>query len=241
MSYRWLVLRLDAPLMAFGGIAVDQVGPVRDFPTASMLTGLISNALGWHWSDRDAHQAIQDRLVFAARREREGVLLTDMQNAQLAKTDKGWTTHGAPEGRDGASYQAPHRRQREYHADLSVRVVMRFAPAEKPPTLDELAEALDRPARPLFLGRKSCLPSAPLLAQGSDRWVVGDTAHAALRAVPGEREPLRALWPVGEGPEEVGDDVSHIADLADLRNWRTGLHSGSRLIVEGRITPVQAE
>ena len=126
-----------------------------------------------------------------------------------------------------------------------MRVVLRLATAEESPTLDELAEALDRPARPLFLGRKSCLPSAPLLAQGSDRWVVGDTAYAALRAVPGTGKPLRALWPVGEGPEEVGDDIgddiSHIADLADLRNWRTGLHSGSRLIVEGRITPVQAE
>ena len=89
MSYRWLVLRLDAPLMAFGGVAVDQIGPVRDFPAASMLTGLIGNTLGWHWSDRAAHQAMQDRLVFAARREREGMLLTDMQNAQLSKTDKG--------------------------------------------------------------------------------------------------------------------------------------------------------
>ena len=41
MTPRWLVLRFDAPLMAFGSVAVDQVGPVRDFPAASMLTGLI--------------------------------------------------------------------------------------------------------------------------------------------------------------------------------------------------------
>ena len=71
MSQRWLVIRLQAPLMAFGGVAVDQVGPTRDFPATSMLTGLFANALGLHWSDRMAHQALQDRLIFAARRERE--------------------------------------------------------------------------------------------------------------------------------------------------------------------------
>ena len=239
VNYRWLVIRLEAPLLAFGGVAVDQVGPVRDFPATSMLTGLIGNAFGWDWTDYAAHQAIQDRLVYAVRLEREGTLLTDTQNAQLAKTDKGWTTHGAPEGRDGASYGAPHRRQRDYFADLSVRVVLRFEPEEKTPTLDALAEALDRPARPLFLGRKSCLPSVPLLARGAVRWVQGEHAHAALCAVPGEAMKFRALWPVGHGPES-GDCVDCIADLADLRNWRSGLHGGSRRVVEGRIMPVSA-
>ncbi len=240
MTYRWLVLRFDAPLMAFGSVAIDQVGPVRDFPAASMLTGLIGNALGWHWSDGAAHQAVQDRLIFAARRERESALLTDIQNAQLAKTDKGWTTRGVPEGRGGASYGAPHRRQRDYHADLSVRVVLRLDPAEEAPTLDALAGAFDRPARPLFLGRKPCLPAAPLLAKGPARWVTGGTAYEALRATPGQGGKCRALWPAGQGPQ-TGEGVDRIADLADLRNWRTGLHGGSRRVVEGRIAPATAE
>ena len=243
MTHRWLVLRFDAPLMAFGGVAVDQVGPVRDFPAASMLTGLIGNALGWHWSDGAAHQAVQDRLIFAARREREGALLTDAQNAQLARTDKSWTTRGVPEGRGGAkaSYGAPHRRRRDYHADLSARVVLRLDPAKETPTLDALAAAFDRPARPLFLGRKPCLPAAPLPAPGKERYVSGKTAYEALCAVPGkEGEALRALWPAGQGPE-TGGDAERIADLADLRNWRTGLHGGSRRVVEGRITPATAE
>ncbi len=240
MNFRWLVLRLEAPLMAFGGVAIDQFGPVRDFPAASMLAGLIANALGWHWSDRAENQAIQDRLIFAARREREGDVLTDTQNAQLAKTDKGWTTGGEPEGRAGATYDAPHRKTRDYHADLSVRVVLRLDPEEETPTLDALAEAFDRPARPLFLGRKPCLPSALLLANGPDRWVMGDTAFEALRRVPGEGEGLRAQWPMGQGPE-AGESVGPIVDLADMRNWRTGLHGGSRQVVEGRISPERNE
>ena len=239
MTHRWLVMQLEAPLMAFGGVLIDQVGPVRDFPVASMLVGLIGNALGWCWSDGDKHQDVQDRLIFAARREREGAMLTDTQNVQLAKTDKGWTTLGVPEGRDGASYRDPHRRLRDYHADLSVRVVLRLVSEEGTPTLDRVAEAFDRPSRSLFIGRKPCLPSVPLMANEPGRWVTAETAYEALRAVPGRGERLRALWPVEQGPE-TGDGVDRIVELADLRNWRTGLHGGPRRIVEGRIAPVRA-
>ena len=233
MSHRWLVLRFEAPLIAFGGVAIDQVGPVHDFPAASMLTGLIGNALGWHWSQRAVHQTLQDRLTFAARRIREGTRLTDTQNAQLAKSDKGWTTRGKPEGRDGASYSSPHRRFRDYHADASVRVVLRLEPAGDSPDLDQIAAALDRPARPLFIGRKSCLPSAPVLAAGATRWVTADTAYAALCALP-ETGGVRALWPEGQGPS-AGEAVDQIADWTDLRVWRSGLHGGSRRVVEGRV------
>ena len=242
MTNRWLVMRFEAPLMAFGGVAIDQLGPVRDYPAASMLTGLIGNALGWHWADGAAHQEMQDRIVFGARSERqESVLVTDSQNAQLAKSDKGWTTSGAPEGRDGASYGAPHRRFRDYHAELSLQVVLRLRPAAAAPTLEDVAEALDRPARPLYLGRKPCLPSRPLLASDADRWVGGSVVHDALRALPGGATPAPATWPVGEGPDtdtpDTGTNVDRITDLADLRNWRSGLHAGSRRVVEGRITP----
>ena len=220
--------------MSFGGVAIDQVGPIRDFPSASMLTGLIGNSLGWHWSQGDVHQVLQDRLIFAARRMREGTLLTDTQNAQLAKADKGWTTRGVPEGRTGASYRAPHRRSRDYDADASVRVVLRVEPPASDPDLERIAAALDRPARPLFIGRKPCLPSAPLLPAGGSRWVTADTAYQALCALP-EDGGSRALWPEDQGPR-TGTAVDRIIDWADQRIWRTGLHGGSRRMVEGRAT-----
>lgn len=224
--------------MAFGGVAIDQMGPVRDYPAASMLTGLIGNAFGWHWSNRAAHQALQDRMIFGARVERqESILVTDTQNAQLAKNDRGWTTRGMPEGRDGASYGGPHRRFRDYHAELSLRVVLHLRPADATPTLDDVAGAFDRPARPLYLGRKPCLPSRPLLAAGANRWIAGSSAYDALCALPGPAASLPATWPIGEGPE-AGQGVDRVTDLTDLRNWRTGLHAGSRRVVEGRITPV---
>jgi CRISPR system Cascade subunit CasD len=217
MTHRWLHLRLTAHLMAFGGVAIDQVGPTRDFPSASALTGLFANALGWRRQDSAAHQALQDRLEFGALIAREGRLITDTQNAKLEANDRGWTTWGHPDERAGATYDSPHRRRRDYLADHDCRVVLRLAPGEGP-DLHTLAAALDRPARPLFIGRKPCLPSAPLFAG----WVEGTDARAALAAL---TLPGRAMWPMR------GDDLGH--DLPDMRNWISGLHGGSRLVCEG--------
>lgn len=234
-EHRWLVLHFEAPLISFGGVAIDQVGPTRDFPAASMLTGLLANALGYLRTDSAAHQQLQDRLVFAARLERESLegVLTDTQNAQLFKNERGWTTWGTPEGRDGASYGAPHRRRRDYHTDAHVTLVIRLERVDEAPSLDDVAAALERPARPLFIGRKPCLPSAPIW-RGEE--VFAPTAYDALRSAraegPGDHR-LRALWPAGEGPSLDEAAVSRLVDLPDLRNWRSGLHGSSRQVVEG--------
>lgn len=240
-EHRWLVLHLEAPLVSFGGVAIDHVGTTRDFPAASMLTGLLANALGLQRTDRAEHQLLQDRLVFAARHEQgsSGSILTDMQNAQLARTDKGWTTWGSPEGRDGASYDAPHRRRRDYHADACIVVVVRLELPDQQPDLDAVALALAHPARPLFIGRKSCLPSAPIW-RGEK--VFAATAYDALRSVRARRPDdrhLKAMWPAGDGPSLTESNVSRRIQMPDLRNWKTGLHGGARSVVEGFVDPVE--
>jgi hypothetical protein len=44
---RHLIIVLEGALAAFGAEMVDARGPVRDWPGASLLTGLLANALGW--------------------------------------------------------------------------------------------------------------------------------------------------------------------------------------------------
>ena len=147
--------------MSFGTTAVDHRRPVQAWPAASMLTGLLANALGWDGADATALDALQARLRWAARIDRPGALLHDFQTAQLSQSDKGWTTRGVVEERGGGpdAYKSPHLRYRDYRADASVLVALRLQPAEPTPTLEDLARALDTPARPLFLGRKGCLPA----------------------------------------------------------------------------------
>ena len=107
------------------------------------------------------------------------------------------------------------------------------------PTLDGLAAALDEPARPLFIGRKPCLPSARLCGG----FVDAADSLAALLAVPlpddaDSRRPVRMQWPAREGGAEPdGVSVSRHAMLTDERNWVSGLHGGGRPVVEGTAAP----
>ena len=124
--------------MAFGDEIVDAYGRVRPFPGASSLTGLFANALGWTRGRRAPHQALQARLRFACRLDRPGTLLPDFQTAQLDADDRGWTTLGAPEGREGGAgtYRSPHIRHRDYMADAALTVAVALVPPADAPTLD---------------------------------------------------------------------------------------------------------
>ncbi len=245
---RHLVLNLEAPLMAFGGETIDNYGVIRWFPSASMLTGLLANALGWRRIERERHQRLQHRLVFAARIDREPhgrVRLTDFQTAQLGAGDRGWTTRGTPEERAGGpkTYESPHLRYRDYFADMRVTVALRLDPDADDPTLDELAEALQEPKRPLFIGRKPCLPSAPLFGCFAD----GDTALDALLETPLARpdgalepEPIRLLWAASDGEADTRRvRIDQPRMLTDQRNWVSGLHGGGRWVCEGVVDPEQ--
>ena len=231
---RHLIMRLESPLMAFGGETIDNLGVIRRFPSASMLTGLLANALGWRRIERERHQRLQDRLVFAARIDREpagGLRMTDFQTAAINNTEQSWTTRGRPEGRGGGTYQN-HLRYRDYFADMRVTVALRLEPDGEEPTLDDLAQALQEPARPLFIGRKPCLPSTPLYRETVD----AGSALAALVAVSigSDGDPkgtVRVAWSDGEGDDAIQPHNTYM--LTDERNWGSGLHGGGRLVHEG--------
>jgi CRISPR system Cascade subunit CasD len=231
---RHLILALDAPLMAFGGETIDNYGVIRDFPAKSMICGLIANALGYARHEGARLQALQDRLRLGSRLDRQGTRIRDFQTARLGQSDRGWTTRGRIEGRAGGAgtYQGPHLRYRDYHADARVIVALRLDPAAEEPTLDAVAHALDEPARPLFLGRKPCLPAGRLVRE----FVDADTIHGALAAAGGSGRKHHAQWPEGEGP----DGQNH-RRICDERNWISGLHGGDRPVIEGMIGPTDTE
>ena len=201
-----------------------------------MLTGLLANALGWTRAMRAEHQALQERLVFGVLWEHEMGLgrLTDYQTARIRKDDRAWTTRGTPAGRAGgaATYAGSHQRRRDYHADLRLSVVLRLDPEDSPPAPDGLADALVRPARPLFIGRKACLPSAPIFSG----WTEAPDVRAALSGVaPAGATGLRAFWPASEGDE----GAYRTMHVTDERNYATGLHGGARRLCEGRISATE--
>lgn len=238
---RHLVLRLASPLIAFGGETIDNHGVIRDFPALSMVTGLIANALGWDRSEAGLHNRLQERLslgtVLQPTGRRSGVTasarLVDFQTAELGAADKAWTTWGEPEERRGGagSYAAPHLRFRHFHAELTAWVALHLCPAEEAPTLEEVALALDRPARPLFIGRKPCLPAGRLVAGWQDAEHVLGALQAWIQHLPPLAQGWRAQWPDGAGTLPA----NRRSELCDERNWTSGLHGGWRPVREGVI------
>lgn len=228
---RHLLIRLSSPLIAFGGETIDNFGVIRDFPALSMVTGLFANALGWDRGNDALHNRLQECLRMGARLEVPGSRLTDFQTALLLANNKGWTTWGSVEERRGGekAIDSIHLRFRDYHADLTTLLAVRLEPADEAPTLDVIAQALDRPQRPLFIGRKPCLPVGRLVAG----WVEADSILHALQLAPLAKgaHGLRAQWPDGEG-KLPGD---RIVDVCDERNWTSGVHGGWRPVREGLI------
>lgn len=216
-----LLLRLEAPLMAFGGVMVDSLGVTDDLPSASLLAGLLGNALGYRRTEYARLQALQDRLRYAVRIDRAGRRIVDYQTADLNKDDAGWTTRGVPEGRAGGSgtYEGQHQRYRHYHADAAVTVALSLESDDEGPNLEALAAALDQPARPLFIGRKPCLPAERLLLG----LVQADSLQQALRTAPLAADP-------DERPrryvQRQGALDARALGVHGRRNWRANVHQG---------------
>ena len=230
-----LLLRFDAPLMSFGDVIVDQHNVTDRFPRLSLLTGLFANALDYRHGDVEALEALQARIEFAVRWDVEPTALVDYHTVDLGQpkmAGAGWTTRGVPEHREGGDAKfGTHQRYRHYWANGVMTVAATLLGTETP-TVETLAAALREPARPLFLGRKTCLPAAPLL-----RGVMkAADVLAALRATPAETDPVRgiatalsACWPAHLGLDLPGRVVA----VYDRRDWRNQIHTGRRLRREG--------
>ncbi|MEQ8457569.1 MAG: type I-E CRISPR-associated protein Cas5/CasD [Sandaracinaceae bacterium] len=233
---RALLLRLDAPLMSFGGVIVDQHGFTESFPTKSMLTGLCANALGYERRDAERHQDLQGRLEYAARQDREPERMEDYHTVDLGQPhllDRSWTTRGAPEERRGGAEarRGTHIRYRHYLADGVYTVALTLRGADTTPTLDELAQALCVPARPLSLGRRPCVPSAPVLLgerQGPDLLAILGI-EPLCRPRPERAHRARAWWPTRAGLRRGEREV----EVCDERDWLNQVHVGRRTVYEG--------
>lgn len=212
--------------MSFGATAVDANGVIQRWPAVSLLTGICANALGYRRTESDRLNRLQSRLRWAVRIDREGEVLTDFQTAQLAKGDRGWTTWGVPEGRDGGAqtYESPHLRYRDYAADASVLVALRLEPPDEDPSLEQLRAALQRPARALFIGRKSCPPAVPFLAGDC----LGENAVEALNPPPGPAGPRTVFFTEGEAA--IPCVARH--RVSDRRQFDVDVHAGEQVICE---------
>ena len=125
-------------------------------------------------------------------------------------------------------------RLRDYRADSIHTVALTLQPADEAPTIDDLQDALQHPERPLFIGRKTCLPASPLFVkrmQAENLTKALQNIELAKKA--DKRNSYPAWWPVDEEDDHPQANIEQ--PVTDRRDWANQIHTGERWIAQGEI------
>lgn len=163
MVNQCLVLRLAAPLQSWGSRSEFNRRDTDDRPTKSGVIGLLAAAEG-----RPRGAAIDDlvALDLGVRVDQPGSLLrdyhtvSDLRGVPLLSA----ATNARARQTSTSPKKFTHVTTRFYLQDAVFVAVV----GGDPTLLHTLAEALARPAFPLALGRRSCVPTQPLLLRHAD-------------------------------------------------------------------------
>lgn len=138
-----LLLRLAAPLQAWGSGSKFNIRNTGREPTKSGVIGMIAAAMGIQRNDDPEKLIPLSALCFGVRIEREGKLLKDfhMVHEMIGKKDS-------------------HVTERYYLSDAVFLVALS---SNDEAFLESIAHALKNPVYPLFLGRRSCPPTLPIV------------------------------------------------------------------------------
>jgi CRISPR system Cascade subunit CasD len=148
---RAIALRLEGPMQSWGGPVAGDDRPTLAFPTKSGVLGLLGGALGLSRDDTAPLVALHAGAAYGVRVERPGSRGVDFHTAQ-----------DVPRKERGQPFPTVvSRRGYLYDATFTALVAERGV-ASVP--LDRLLEAVRWPTFSPYLGRRSCPPSAPLLA-----------------------------------------------------------------------------
>lgn len=136
-----LLMACVGPMQSWGSRSRFEVRDTEREPTKSGIIGTLASALGRFREDPVDDLAL---LRFGVRVDREGFMKSDFQTVQKVAVASG----GSP------ANQVSHR---HYLSDAAFLVGLEG----EPDLLAQLHDALKNPRRPLFLGRKSYVPSVP--------------------------------------------------------------------------------
>lgn len=155
-----LLLRLSGPLQSWGVRSKYTRRDTAREPTKSGVIGMLAAARGVERTDPIPDDLLS--LRFGVRTDQPGTIMSDFQTARRL---------------DGSSLPLSYR---HYLADAKFLVALEG----DGDVLEDLQRQLLRPAFPLYLGRRSCPPGAPVIGTLDERgladvlqrheWIVGD-------------------------------------------------------------------
>jgi CRISPR system Cascade subunit CasD len=188
---RVVLLRLEGPLQAWSTQGRLGVRDTEREPTKSGVLGLVGAALGMGRDDEETLSRLA-ALPMGVRVDRAGTLLRDFHTAG------GGSFRGRPYFVHGTTGCVPS--ERYYLQDASFVAGLE---ADEDAAL-RIAGALQEPRFPLFLGRRSCPPSSPMLigVTGGPLYDALTNAPLAERADPA---PHRMVLEVASGGDSRDD------------------------------------
>lgn len=186
-----LILRLEGPLQSWGSRSRWSRRDSVPEPTKSGIIGLLGCATGIlrpDWRSAEVPERTLENwdmtLRFGVRVDCPGAIETDYHTVQ----GRHWQANGKMKTASSASgtipdkalYEPPHTEisWRDYIHDAAFLVVLA---SREHGLLETLEDALKAPKWPIYLGRKSCVPSRPVLDQLTHQY---DDIEQALRSHP---------------------------------------------------------
>lgn len=181
---RFLLFRLHGPMASWGEIAVGERRPTSDAPTRSAVLGLVAAALGLRREQESELTALFRSYHFACRVDNPGSLLIDFHTAQVAPSKALKARKRSAPSVRAEELAFPKDEldtllsTRDYRCDALATACLWERPGA-PWSLEQLRDALLRPAFVLYLGRKSCPIDLPL----SSRIVEAEHPTLALETI----------------------------------------------------------
>lgn len=200
----YLVFQLKGAMASWGEAAVGEYRGSHEYPTASALAGLMAAALGLRRDQEANLRALNAGYLFGIGVSQAGALLRDYQTAQVpGRASLKGLCHVTRKDELSLSRTDLNTilSTRDYRQGVDLLVAVQ-ALADAPYALADLKQALEQPSFVLYLGRKSCPPSAPL----APRLVQAGTLLEAFECYRTDGDqtivlvslPLRKLaWPDG--------------------------------------------
>lgn len=158
---KYLALFLRAPLQSWGVSGKFGERPTMSFPSKSGILGMVAAATGIDRTD-DAWLQQATKLSFSARAYRMGTRLSDYHTVGCGYgKETEFSRRSIPAKAEDGKPGNPAVTRREYLQDTTFGVVL-FGDDET--LLKQMENGLANPVWGVWLGRKSCIPTEPVLA-----------------------------------------------------------------------------
>lgn len=229
-----LFLRLEAPLQSWGERGRWSVRDTSSEPTKSGVVGLLACALGWR--DDEPIRNLSQALLIGVRHDHLGAV------TQLVDYHTVGGGYSVPqlltaEGKPKLSNKRPHNEQtwRTYLCDTSFLIALQ-AKNDDFGLISALAAAVQSPVWPIYLGRKSCVPTVPVFAGIGDyvslQSALESVAFTTSRPLRQDMVSLRAVLECD--PQQPGSAMRR-DHLVSRRHWRHGPRYSMEVLLTVRV------